>query len=355
MGFSKEVKETLLVLCARHCCVCHRAKGVKVEIHHIVPVAEGGEDTLENAILLCFDCHADAGHYNINHPKGTKFSRSELQKQKDAWIETVRTHGIEALPQTNVELIVTSPSSILRPQFTKTTTFYESRNSLKDTFALIGKDIMEYIEEQKAEWKTRGFDTKIEKVVTYDDYINYLNGDNWNVKEDPHKNTCQPLIHTMSFLHMRKMKWLYLANCSLEFVFVNNGPEVIEDFKVYLKFDNVTDVDSVNKNDSYLDMHKYHYNVFRESDHRLVFDPETRILVQKDRIRLDPICFRPLHDKKRVIVKWEMLARGMQVRGEIIIPIRPVIKKGILSKYVIDPENHRPETEIESATDFEYE
>nr|VFK42254.1 MAG: hypothetical protein BECKSD772F_GA0070984_111810 [Candidatus Kentron sp. SD]VFK48163.1 MAG: hypothetical protein BECKSD772E_GA0070983_11157 [Candidatus Kentron sp. SD]VFK77679.1 MAG: hypothetical protein BECKSD772D_GA0070982_10018 [Candidatus Kentron sp. SD] len=35
MGFSREIKERILVNTARHCCVCHRYKGVKVEVHHI--------------------------------------------------------------------------------------------------------------------------------------------------------------------------------------------------------------------------------------------------------------------------------------------------------------------------------
>ena len=55
----------------------------KIEIHHITPQAEGGADTIENAIALCFDCHADAGHYNTDHPKGTKYSRPELRMAKE--------------------------------------------------------------------------------------------------------------------------------------------------------------------------------------------------------------------------------------------------------------------------------
>lgn len=85
MAFSKNVRTNSLVAAARHCCVCHRYKGVKVEIHHILPLEQGGADTAENAIALCFDCHADAGHYNSKHPRGTKFSPAELRQAKDAW------------------------------------------------------------------------------------------------------------------------------------------------------------------------------------------------------------------------------------------------------------------------------
>ncbi len=94
MGFSQTIKREALVLSARHCCVCHHYKGVKVEIHHIVPQTEGGSNDLENAISLCFDCHAEAGHYNPKHPRGTKFSRSELRKARDIWYELVANHKI---------------------------------------------------------------------------------------------------------------------------------------------------------------------------------------------------------------------------------------------------------------------
>lgn len=60
MPFSKEIREDALVASARHCCVCHRSKGVKVEVHHIVPTSQGGTDDFDNAVVLCFDCHADA-------------------------------------------------------------------------------------------------------------------------------------------------------------------------------------------------------------------------------------------------------------------------------------------------------
>ena len=95
MGFSPKIKEDILVASARYCCVCHRYKGVKVEVHHIRPKEQGGKDTAENAIALCFDCHADAGHYYSNHPKGSKFSPSELRKHKLQWFSIVQSGTLE--------------------------------------------------------------------------------------------------------------------------------------------------------------------------------------------------------------------------------------------------------------------
>jgi hypothetical protein len=96
MPFPQHIREQALVAAARHCCVCNRYKGVKVEVHHIVPQSEGGPNELENAITLCFDCHADAGHYNPRHPRGTKFSPTELRRHRDQWHAKVQSHGVLA-------------------------------------------------------------------------------------------------------------------------------------------------------------------------------------------------------------------------------------------------------------------
>ena len=96
MPFPPSVKREVLTKSARHCCVCHRYKGVKVEVHHIVAQSDGGSDDVENAIALCFDCHADAGHYNPDHPKGSRFSPTELRQARDLWFLLVEQNRIEA-------------------------------------------------------------------------------------------------------------------------------------------------------------------------------------------------------------------------------------------------------------------
>ena len=90
MPFAPDIRVEALIRAARHCCVCHRYKGVKVEVHHIIQEADGGPNTLDNAIALCADCHTDAGHYNPKHPRGTKYSPAELRLARDRWHEAVR-------------------------------------------------------------------------------------------------------------------------------------------------------------------------------------------------------------------------------------------------------------------------
>lgn len=89
MSFSGKIRDDALVACGRHCCLCHRFRGLKIELHHIVQQSEGGEDTFENCIPLCFDCHGDMRSYDSVHPKGTKYTQSELRIHRDRWYAKV--------------------------------------------------------------------------------------------------------------------------------------------------------------------------------------------------------------------------------------------------------------------------
>jgi hypothetical protein len=85
-GFNQGDVEELLVRCHRRCCICHRFCGVKIEIDHIEPQAEGGSDKIENGIAVCFECHAEIHSYNDRHPRGRKFHPSELHMHKEQWL-----------------------------------------------------------------------------------------------------------------------------------------------------------------------------------------------------------------------------------------------------------------------------
>ena len=61
-----------------------------MEVHHIKAKADGGPDTFENAIPLCFDCHAMVRQYDPKHPKGIKFSEKELIQHRDNWYAAVK-------------------------------------------------------------------------------------------------------------------------------------------------------------------------------------------------------------------------------------------------------------------------
>ncbi|MBK8253548.1 MAG: HNH endonuclease [Polyangiaceae bacterium] len=85
MPFPDPVRTDALVRSRRVCCVCHNFAGRDAVVHHIVQEADGGSNTLDNAILLCSRCHGEAGHYNPRHPLGTKYSPEELRRHRDDW------------------------------------------------------------------------------------------------------------------------------------------------------------------------------------------------------------------------------------------------------------------------------
>lgn len=87
MPFDRNEVDTLLTACHRRCCICHRFCGVKIETDHIRPKAKGGDDSIANAIPVCFECHAEIHSYNDDHPRGRKFRPDELHQHRDQWLK----------------------------------------------------------------------------------------------------------------------------------------------------------------------------------------------------------------------------------------------------------------------------
>jgi hypothetical protein len=99
MAFKRDEVADLLAKCHRRCCICHRYCGVKIETDHINPQAESDDDSIENAIPVCFDCHAEIHSYNDNHPRGRKFTPLELAKHKEQWLKLCQEHPDKVLLQ----------------------------------------------------------------------------------------------------------------------------------------------------------------------------------------------------------------------------------------------------------------
>ena len=64
-----------------------------MEVHHIRARADGGTDTYDNAIPLCFDCHAEVRQYDPKHPKGIRFTEKELIQHRDNWYKAIASNG----------------------------------------------------------------------------------------------------------------------------------------------------------------------------------------------------------------------------------------------------------------------
>jgi hypothetical protein len=89
MPFPQEVKTKAMVACGRSCVICHKFCGNNMEVHHIVAESEGGSNNYDNAIPLCFDCHAEVRQYDPKHPKGIRFTKDELIQHRDNWYKKI--------------------------------------------------------------------------------------------------------------------------------------------------------------------------------------------------------------------------------------------------------------------------
>ncbi|MBN2379861.1 HNH endonuclease [candidate division WOR-3 bacterium] len=83
MAFKKKEVSELLVKTNRRCCLCETQHDVQV--HHIIPLKDGGTDDIDNAITLCIPCH-----HKIHPENFTKsFTPDELKGHRQRMIEKV--------------------------------------------------------------------------------------------------------------------------------------------------------------------------------------------------------------------------------------------------------------------------
>jgi hypothetical protein len=87
MAFPATDVVALLASCKRHCCVCWRRCGFRIELHHIRPLAEGVPDEISNAIPVCFDCHAE-----IESVGRKVVYREAAVEHKRKWLEIVASN-----------------------------------------------------------------------------------------------------------------------------------------------------------------------------------------------------------------------------------------------------------------------
>jgi len=338
LGFSKNVKEEILVKSARHCCVCHKSVGLNIEVHHIKPQKQRGKDTFDNAIALCFNCHSDAGHYFAGHPKGSKLSPNELIKHRESWFNIVKTNNVKPPQKEIIELIFNDKKhkDTFEPVFIKETTRYIDKKSFQRIYELTGKDPMDFVNERKKEskWNSPFYLPSLNKVESLDDYLDLISNDDYKSEDEEINTDCQPIIHRLDGLRFRKYKELNLSNCTLDINVKNISPKVLENFKMYLTFENVIEVDSVNKQQEALDSYKYNYNVRFIEEFKAEYTPLNNVLVQNDSSKIDAICFRVKHTEKKVKLKWELFARNIQDSGFVEFQIEHQFEEEERIKYV---------------------
>jgi hypothetical protein len=87
MGFNQKEADKLLADTGRRCCICGSLHNV--QLHHIIPVEEGGTDDIDNAIPLCPNCHDEVhGHYASGRTTRA-YTPNELKLHRQRTIEMV--------------------------------------------------------------------------------------------------------------------------------------------------------------------------------------------------------------------------------------------------------------------------
>lgn len=80
MAFPQQVKDSVMVKCGRHCCICRRFRPTLLQIHHIQESSNGGSDCEENAIAVCVMCHIDV---HTKRPFTQRFSQEEIIQHRE--------------------------------------------------------------------------------------------------------------------------------------------------------------------------------------------------------------------------------------------------------------------------------
>ncbi len=97
--FSPETKRKVLLWSDRHCCLCGKACGIDIVVHHIDGVDNNDRS---NALPICYDCHAKLHHYDDQAPIGTKYKPDELIARRDQIYERHTNHLV---PPINIRLV----------------------------------------------------------------------------------------------------------------------------------------------------------------------------------------------------------------------------------------------------------
>jgi len=64
--------------------------------------------TMPYRFVLCYNCHAEYGHYNPNHPRGNKYKEQEIKKRRDQIYEE---HTRHLVPVIDFQITQEKPSS----------------------------------------------------------------------------------------------------------------------------------------------------------------------------------------------------------------------------------------------------
>ncbi len=109
--FSEETRIKCLLWSDRHCCLCGKRSGTDIEIHHI---DRKDDNSLENAIPLCYNCHAEISRYNDQVPMGNKYKPRELKRRRNQIYERYTQHLLSPTPFEITQVVHDNPTMPFR-------------------------------------------------------------------------------------------------------------------------------------------------------------------------------------------------------------------------------------------------
>jgi len=113
LPFDEREKIDILLWCDRHCCLCGKACGTNIVIHHIRQQGENFSD-IDNAIPLCLDCHEKIKNYNPGHPVGTSYKIEEIIARRDQIYEKYTRYLVPPIHFEITQVIRNNPGLSLR-------------------------------------------------------------------------------------------------------------------------------------------------------------------------------------------------------------------------------------------------
>jgi hypothetical protein len=93
----------LMVKCARRCCICRRFRPTKLQVHHIVPRGEGGNNDEDNLTVTCLTCHSDV-HTTV--PFTRRFTAQELKWHRDEVFRAVQDGRLPAQDEDDTDTAI---------------------------------------------------------------------------------------------------------------------------------------------------------------------------------------------------------------------------------------------------------
>lgn len=127
----RKIRDFILVASKHQCSIC-QAK--TVEVHHIIPVSEGGTNDLENLMAACPNCHT-------NFHEG-RFTTEQMRRYRTQWMQKCNVYLEIEIPAE--KLTKDQKIALELPLETKIQFIQESSRCIVETVSLESKQIAIY-------------------------------------------------------------------------------------------------------------------------------------------------------------------------------------------------------------------